>query len=310
MKSLSAKIYFIFFVSVLATAPIFSQTDSAAQIQEGFRYLQSENFQTAMATFSAVLRVEPDNDKARLGLAIAFVGVEKYAEASREIAKLLARSPKDIRLLEMAAQTFWAQKRFAETETVLKRRLNLGEAAAEIWALYGDALDAQKKTIEAVTAYENAVKTNSDSITYRYALGSLYWKQIRYDDATREFTEILKREPNEPRASFNLGDIYLTNGDAAKAIPFLETSAKKFPDEFDTRFALGRAYLAVKKYPQAITELEEAVKLRPEIAEGFYQYGLALQKIGRREEAKIAFKKTRQLQDTKRLSEGANNQKP
>ena len=280
MKSLSAKIYFIFFVMTLATAPIFSQTDSAAQIQKGFRYLQSEDFQTATATFSAVLRAEPDNDKARLGLAIAFVGVEKFAEASREIAKLLARSPKDIRLLEMAAQTFWAQKRFAETETVLKRRLNLGEAAAEIWALYGDAL------------------------------GSLYWKQIRYDDATREFLEILKREPNEPRASFNLGDIYLTNGDAAKAIPFLETSAKKFPDEFDTRFALGRAYLAVKKYPQAITELEVAVKLRPEIAEGFYQYGLALQKTGRREEAKIAFKKTQELQDTKRLSEGANKQNP
>ena len=91
MKSLSAKIYFIFFVSVLATAPVFSQTDSAARIQEGFNYLQKEDFQTAAATFSTVLRADANNDKARLGLAIAFVGVEKFAEASREIAKLLAR---------------------------------------------------------------------------------------------------------------------------------------------------------------------------------------------------------------------------
>lgn len=303
MKSLLAKIYLIFFIAVLAIAPVFSQTDSAVQIQKGFRLLQSEDFQSAATAFSAVLRAEPDNNKARLGLAIALVGLEKSAEASREIAKLLARSPKDVKLLEMAAQTFWQQKRFAETEKVLKRRLDLGDATAEWWALYGDALDAQKKTIEAVAAYEKAVKANPDSINYRYALGSLYWKQIRYDDATREFTEILKREPNEPRASFNLGDIYLTNGDAAKALPFLEIAVKNFPDEFDTRFALGRAYLLTNKYQTAIEQLEIAVKQRPEIAEGFYQLGLALQRGGRREEAKTAFKKAQELQKAKRDSE-------
>jgi len=303
MKSLLVKIYFIFFIAVLAIAPVFSQTDSGERIQKGFQFLQSEDFQSAGTAFSAVLRAEPDNDKARLGLAIALVGLEKPAEASREIAKLLARSPKDVKLLEMAAQTFWQQKRFAETEKVLKRRLDLGDGGAEWWALYGDALDAQKKTIEAAAAYEKAVKANPDSINYRYALGSLYWKQIRYDEATREFTEILKREPKEPRASFNLGDIYLTNGDAAKAVPFLEIAVVNFPEEFDTRFALGRAYLLTNKYQPAIEQLEIAVKLRPEIAEGFYQLGLALQKSGRREEAKPAFKKTQELQKAKRDSE-------
>ncbi len=303
MKSLLVKIYFIFFIAVLAIAPVFSQTDSGERMQKGFQLLQSEDFQSAAASFSAILRAEPENDKARLGLAIALVGLEKAAEASREIAKLLARSPKDMKLLEMAAQTFWQQKRFAETEKVLKRRLDLGDAAAEWWALHGDALDAQKKTIEAVVAYEKAVKAKPDSINYRYALGSLYWKQIRYDDATREFMEILKREPKEPRASFNLGDIYLTNGDAAKAVPFLEIAVVNFPEEFDTRFALGRAYLLTNKYQPAIEQLEIAVKLRPEIAEGFYQLGIALQKSGRREEAKPAFKKTQELQKAKRDSE-------
>lgn len=304
MKILLGKIYFIFFVVVLATtAQIYSQTDSGEGVQKGFQLLQSEDFQAAATSFSSVLRTEPNNDKARLGLAIALVGSEKPAEASREIAKLLARSPKDVKLLEMAAQTFWQQKRFAETEKVLKRRLDLGGGGAEWLALFGDALDAQKKTIEAVTAYEKAVKANPNSINYRYALGSLYWKQFQYEEATREFLEILKREPNEPRASFNLGDIYLTNRDAAKAVPFLETAVKNFPDEFDTRFALGRAYLQTNKYQMAIEQLEIAVKQRPEIAEGFYQLGLALQKSGRRETAQNAFKKARELQKTKRDSE-------
>jgi len=309
MKNLLAKIYSIFFVAVLAIAPVFSQTDSSERMQKGFQLLQSEDFQSAAASFSAILRAEPENDKARLGLAIALVGLDKAAEASREIAKLLARSPKDMKLLEMAAQTFWQQKRFTETEKVLKRRLDLGDAAAEWWALYGDALDAQKKTIEAVVAYEKAVKAKPDSINYRYALGSLYWKQFRYDDATREFTEILKRQPNEPRASFNLGDIYLTNGNAEKALPFLEKAVKAFPNEYDTRLALGRALLALKKFEPAIAELRIAVKLRPEIIDGFFQLGQALQRSGRREEAKIAFTKAQDLQKAQRATENVTNTK-
>lgn len=303
MKNLLTKIYFIFFAAILATAPVYSQIDDGERIKAGFQSLQSEDFQMAAQTFSALLRVAPENDKARLGLAIALIGLDKPAEASREIAKLLVRTPKDTKLLEMAAQTFRQQQRFVETEKVLKRRLDLSDAGAEWWALYGDALDAQKKTTEAVAAYEQAVKKSPDSIDYRYALGSLYWKQIRYDEATREFLDILRREPDEARASFNLGDIYLTKGEAARAIPFLETALKKFPDEFDTRFALGRAYLAINKYPEAIEQFEIAVRLRPEIAEGFYQLGLALQKSGRRTEAVEAFKKTKELQKSKLDSE-------
>ncbi len=294
---------FVVALCLVSTQMIAAQTDVKIQLQEGLNLLQNQNFESALSKFQAILQVEPDSGAARRGLAIALIGTEKFAEASREIAKLLARSPKDAPLLEMAAQTFWQQKRFVETEIVLRRRLDLGDERAALWSLFGDALDAQKKTAEAVSAYEKAVKLAPDSIDLRYALGSFYWKQIRYDDAEREFLEILKREPNEPRASFNLGDIYLTNGEAVKAIPLLEIAVKAFPAEFDTRFALGRALLLTNKYQAAIGQLESAVKLRPEIAEGYYQLGFALQKSGRRDEAKNAFKKVRELQKAKLDSE-------
>lgn len=289
---------------ILATSPhLYAQNNSALELQEGLKLLREERFEPAVRKFSDILRGEPNNFEARLGLSIALIGVDKFAEATREIAKLLAHSPNDKRLLEMAAQTFLQQKRYIEAEKVLKRRLDLGDETAELWALYADSLDAQKKTIQAVSAYEKAVRLSPDSINFQYALGSLYWKQVRYDDAERVFLDILRRQPNEPRASFNLGDIYLTKGEAARSIPYLETASKSFSDEYDTHLALGRAYLATNAYDKAIEQLEIAVKLRPEIPEGFYQLGLALQKSGRREDAKVAFKNAQVLQDTKRASE-------
>ena len=75
MKSSWSILYSIFFASVLAIVPVHSQNTATPQVKEGFQYLQTENFELARATFSNILRIEPDNLQARLGLAIAFGGL-------------------------------------------------------------------------------------------------------------------------------------------------------------------------------------------------------------------------------------------
>jgi tetratricopeptide (TPR) repeat protein len=279
-------------------------------LQAGLQFVQEQKFAEAVAPLQTVLFYENDNEAARKALALALIGTDRFAEASREIAKLLAKNPSDEKLLEFAAQNFLIQKRYREAETVLRRRIELGNLTPEIWARFGDVLDAQKKTDEAIAAYEKASALAPDSITLRYALGALFWKAIRYDEAEKVFLEILKREPNEPRASFNLGDIYLTRGEAEKAVPFLETAMKAFPDEFDTRFALGRAFLAIGNAEKAVEELQTAVKLNPKIAEGFYHLGRALQRAGQTVEAKKATEKAKELQKMKLESESLENRKP
>ncbi len=288
----------------------FAQIDLSAQLGTGFEYIKARNFRSAYKTFKEILDKDAGNDQARRGLVIALIGTDKFAEASREIAKLLAKFPNDINLLEISARTFWQQQRYVEAEIVLKRRLALNAENSELWALYGDVSDAQKKPEQAISAYQKAVLLKPDSITLLYALGSLYWKSIRYDEAEKIFSDILQREPNEPRASFNLGDIYLTKGEFAKAVPLLEVAAKAFPAEFDTRFALGRAYLATNKPAPAIIEFESAIKLNDQVSEGYFYLGRALQRVGRKDEAKKAVVKAQELQKQKLASESLELKKP
>lgn len=293
------------------SAPVTGQTESNKNyFERGSEDIKRQDFASAFNSFREALKISPEDENSRRGLVIALIGVEKFQAASREIALLLARHPKDEKLLELAAQSFMVQKRFAEAEIVLQRRLAAGNEKAELWAQFGDVSDAQKKTAEAVAAYQKAVELDPESNTFRYALGALLWKLIRYDEAEAVFLEILRREPREPRASFNLGDIYLTRGDAKKAIPFLEIAAAAFPNEFDTHFALGRAYFAVENFDKSIEELSQAVKINDQIAEGFYHLGRALQKSGRTDEAATALKKARALQNAKRESENIENRKP
>lgn len=269
----------------------------------GLTLVRKGDYANAIAPLRQALAFEPENAGARRALAVAFMATEKFQEASREIAQLLFRSPQDTGLLELAAQSFMRQRRYAEAATVLQRRTALPDANSFLWSQYGDALDGAGRTPESVEAYKKAVDLEPESTLTRYGLGYLYWKLYRYDDSERELLEVLQRKPNEPRASFTLGDIYLTKGDAQRALPFLEIARNAYPNEFDTRFALGRALLLTGGSERGIEELRAAVKLDDTIADGHFQLGRALMKAGNNEEGKAELQKAQALHDKQRRKE-------
>lgn len=270
----------------------------------GLTLVKSSDYAGAIAPLQKALRIQANNEAARRALVAALIGSERFREASRDIARLLAQAPHDGGLLELAAQSFIRQNRYAEAVLVLRRRLDLPNDTSQLWAQFGDALDGAKRTPEALDAYRKAVDLDPASALVRYGLGYLYWKLYRYDDAERELTEVLRRVPGDPRSAFTLGDLYLTRGDANKALPFLKTAAEAYPNEFDTRFALGRALMLMGNLEHGIEELRAAVNLENSIADGHFHLGRALMRSGAKEEGKLELEKAQALNDKKREAEG------
>jgi tetratricopeptide (TPR) repeat protein len=276
---------------------------AGAHFNLGLALVRNNEFAGAINPLRRALALDAENDAARRALALALTGTGQFQEASREIARLLVRSPRDPALLEMSAQVFMRQRRFVEAAIVLKRRLDLDNQTSQLWAEYGDALDGATRTPEALEAYKRAVELAPDETSTRYGLGYLYWKLYRYDEAERELAEVLRRDSRDARAAFTLGDLYLTKGDAKRALPFLEMAARDYPSEFDTRFALGRALLQTGEQTRGIEELRAAVKLDDSIADGHFQLGRALLRAGENEEGKRELERARELNNSKRASE-------
>ena len=277
---------------------------AGAYFNIGLVRIRNGEYVAALAPLKQALLLEPENEVARRALVLALIALERFQEASREIARLLVRFPRDASLLELAAQSFMRQRRYAEAIVVLRRRLDLENATARDWAMYGDALDGARRTIEAVAAYERAVALAPDSNATQYGLGYLYWKLYRYDEAERVLKEVLRRDPQMARAAFTLGDLYLTKGEHARALPLLEQAARAYPEEFDTRFALGRALVSIGNIKRGIEELRAAVRLDGQIADGHFQLGRALMQDKQTEEGKRELERARELNDAKRAAEG------
>lgn len=269
----------------------------------GLTLVRKGEYAEAVSPLRQTLRIEPNNDGARRALAMALMGIEKFPEASRELAQLLFRSPKDAALLELAAKSFLQQRRYQEATVVLQRRLQLPDTTAFLFSQYGDALDGAGRTPEALEAYRKAVELDPESTLTRYGLGYLHWKLYQYEEAERQLLEVLRREPNDPRASFTLGDLYLTRGEPKRALPLLEVARAAYPREFDTSFALGRALVLTGDLERGIDELKLAVSLDETIADGHFQLGRALMKAGRTEEGKQELQKAQALHDQQRKKE-------
>lgn len=291
----------------------FNSQLAGAHFNIGLYYVRTNRFAEAVLPLRQTIKLEPDNDAARRALALSLIGAERFQEATRELATALARSPQDVALLELAAESLMRQKRFAEAIKVLDRRIKINPATSRNFAQLGDAFDGATRTTEAAEAYRQAVALAPEDALTRYGYGYLLWKLYRYPEAETELKEVLRRNPNDARAAWTLGDLYLTRGtdDSIKlALPLLELAVRAYPDEFDTRFSLGQVLLKTGDTTRAILELRRATEIRDTIADGHFQLGRALQQAGKRDEAKQSFDRARALQNEKREREGARFGKP
>ncbi len=77
----------------------------------------------------------------------------------------------------------------------------------------------------------------------------------------------LKKYPNDFAANYNMGDVLLTKGDAAGAIPYLEKAARANPDSVLGPVELGVAYYTASKLPEAEQQFHRALAIDPKFTD-------------------------------------------
>ncbi|MBW2310002.1 MAG: M48 family metalloprotease [Deltaproteobacteria bacterium] len=97
------------------------------------------------------------------------------------------------------------------------------------------------------------------------------------EDATREFTKRLHREPKSALALYGLGLVHQRAGRISEAIDYFHRSLRENPDSIEVMFSMGDAYLTKGQYEESLSILEKALTLAPRDKEILYLYALSLQ---------------------------------
>jgi tetratricopeptide (TPR) repeat protein len=106
--------------------------------------------------------------------------------------------------------------------------------------------------------------------------------------------ETVKDRTKEGRASRNLGEAYLRNGNYSMALRHLLKAESILPQDYYLQNDLGLAYMGLKKYDKAIRHFKNALDLKPDYAPAMNSLGNAYARQKRWDSAIEYYKKATQ----------------
>jgi|GEM_PF-1219866 len=218
-------------------------------------------FEAAEESLEKVIRVEPSNAEARVGLGQAYVGRGKYRDARRVLEA--AGSPG-----EFADRVYYYLARADEGLKELDAAaVYYGKAETENPRYYDAFYDHGRMELgrenfgEAERALERAADIDPRKIDAFLALGELYEKTKRWPDAVRAYNRAQDADEGRIESYLGLGRSYIALEDWKPAERELKKAAEINDESFEAHYQLGRLYKAQGKIDDAIVEYEEAVWL-------------------------------------------------
>ena len=152
----------------------------------------------------------------------------------------------------------------------------------EHWRYYlrGRIFELFGRRVQAIAAYGAATRLNADFLRPTNRIAYLLAEQERFAEAEPYFLAVLRADPHNAVAHFNLGYTYDKLADYEKAIHEFREAARLNAKIDRAWYGLGLAHARLGQHQQAAEALEQAATLQPMNHHAWYQLGMALHTTG------------------------------
>jgi tetratricopeptide (TPR) repeat protein len=268
----------------------------------GLSLFKSGALKQAIQIFTPLLKSQPSSSPDALHLNVligmAHYGLGEYAAAVPYLKEAAIRDPKSLQLRLALVQSCLGSKQYQCVLDIYREILMLNAESAEADMLAGEALDEMKDSTGAIQQFRAAIKVNTKEPNVHFGLGYLLWKLDRYEEAGHEFTAELENVPNHVLALAYLGDVKMKLQDPESALPILEKVIGIDPGVELAHLDLGVLYFDASRQDDALRQLVAAEKINPNDVNVHWRLARLYQAVGKKDEAKAEFNKTRELHKT------------
>ncbi len=183
-------------------------------------------------------------------------------------------------------QTQADRQKFASALLAFDCAVAIDGNSRNAWMYRGDALAELKRTKEAIKAYERALQIDPKAATLWSRLGDVQYELKRYALAIQSWKRALSINDRDSQAWANQGIAHgLGLGNWSEAIVCWEKAVEIEPENFDLWFRLGVGHGALEHWEMAIENWDQALIYNPNFKDALVNKSVALQKLGRTEEA-------------------------
>lgn len=231
------------------------------------------------------------------------------------------------------AQTHYEKAQYAEALVALDNIMSPESIDFDTWLLKGNCLQKEERFDEAMAAYSEAAKINSQSALLYANWSAACYNLNQIEAAEKKAKKALKLDDELPEANYFMGNVKYHEFNLTAALHLYNNAIKARPDYRDALYMRAATHgelrnykdalqdytrvleldpsLEVAKYNMAVIQLaaenfDEASKTFSEIdpdklpkpADFYYYQAEALYFDGKKEEAKTLYQKAAELGDT------------
>lgn len=201
-------------------------------IEDAARQQRDGKFEEARALLEKALAVSPDDIGLRLALARLLVRMKEYEPARVQLLEIIAADPTALEprlaLAETLSGLAWHEQARQVAAWVLESDPYSGEAL-RVAAQASLSLDNPD---DAINHLRRLVNMNRENKWARSNLGLAYLKTGRTREARKVYEEMIKDDPADSAAHFNLAMCDARALDAPRAVETLARAASSFGDPF------------------------------------------------------------------------------
>ena len=211
----------------------------------------------AEQAYRAAIEAAPDQAGPRLALVTHLLRTRAADGAAAEAAAMEKALPKDPRTFYAKALILVQERKFAEAKEAIQQVLKVAPEHVPSLTLAGMAALETGALPEAESHLRKAVFNAPHALAAKRLLATTHLRMGQIDLAASEVDELLKAS-SDPGIAALAGEVYLAQGDIARAASHYERASAGAPKStvMQTRLALIR--LAAGESERAISELEAA----------------------------------------------------
>jgi len=223
---------------------------STEELQNAATLLRDKQFPAAVQAYQKILKAEPRNEKASLGLAAAYYGVYNYDQMRRVLRQTAAAHP--------------------------------GSAAALVEL---GKLDIHLQHYDdAIVELQRAVRRDRSFAAAHEQLGVAYQAKGDEQRALTEFNEAIRIAPTAASTHYFRGTLYADRNDDDRAYQDAKAAYRLTPNT-QTRELLGKTALHANKCEEAVDVLRPLAELEEPVPEDLYLLSRACKCAGQTERA-------------------------
>lgn len=273
---------------------------SGLRLDLGLAYFKGGDLKSAVTTFEPLLQAASKGSPEALRLTtligLADYGLGAYAAAIPHLKQATAADPQNLPFRLVLAQSCLWTKQYQCVLDVYHEIVTLNADSAEADMLAGEALDEMKDKAGAAEQFRAAAKADPRMPDVHFGLGYLLWGLLKFDEAAKEFQAELDNNPEHAQALTYLGDCDMQLGHPEAAAPLLEKAIRVDPKIEQAHLDLGILDDNAGRSGDALRELKIAETLNPADQAVHWRLARFYKAMGKKEEAKMEFDKTRGLQ--------------